>query len=166
VLYLSKQLATKVKSSKLTGERGPQTPRSSQAVVVAIKAEPMDPDEGLRKRLSSPIVITSSEEEDRTPKSKPAKGRSFPSSLSKQDFTSIRASKSVSHSGRQTPGPTPGLTHLGKSKEVTDETEPTLGSTRLRKGKEIAAEERLVDLPGRPGRNQPLAETTVYLEDM
>ena len=41
----------------------------------------------------------------------------------------------------------------------------TTGLTHLGKGKEIAAEaeERLVNLPG---RNQPLSETTVYLEDM
>lgn len=138
--YLSKQPTTKIKPSKFTGERGPQTSRSSHAPAVAIKMEPVDMDEGLQKRLSSPIVITSSEEEDYTPKAKPTKGRNFPSSLTKQDF--IRASKSVSLASKQTPG----LTRLGKGKEVAAE-----------------AEERLVDLPG---RNQPLSETTVYLEDM
>jgi len=142
-LYLSKQLAAKTKPSKLAEERGPHTPHSSHAPAIVIKTEPVDADEGIRKSLHSPIVITSSEEEDITPKARPSKGRNFPSSLTKQDF--IRASKSISPV-KSMPRPTPRPTPLGKGKETAAKTE-----------------EPLVDLPG---SNQPLSESTVYLEDM
>jgi hypothetical protein len=142
--YLSKQLPAKVKPSKFAADRGPQTPRSTHSPAVTIKAEPVDTDENLRKRLSSPIVITSSDEEVLTPKAKPAKGRNFPSSLTKKDF--VRASKPDSSSGKLTPWPTIRPTPLGKGKEIASETE-----------------ERFVD---QRGLSQPLSETTVYLEDM
>ena len=138
MLYLSKQPA-KTKLTKLTGERSSRTPHS----VITVKAEPIDTNEGLM-RLSSPIVISSSEDEDLTPKAKPAKGRNFPSSLTKQDFS--RASKKKSLSDKPAPQPTP-------------------HPTSRRKGKEADTEEPVVDLPGST-QPEPLSETTVYLEDM
>lgn len=143
MLYLSKQLAPKTKPSEFTGERGPRTPRSNHVPVIAVKTEPVDTDEGIQKRLHSPIVITSSEDEEPTPKAKPAKGKNHRSSLVKLDF---RALKKNSPS-KPTPRP------------------PPLPTTPLRKGKEtvVDTEEPVVDLPG---SSQPLSETTVYLEDM
>ena len=99
-------------------------------------------DEGL-KSLSSPILISSSDDEDPTPKAKPARGKNFPSSLTKQDFS--RASKKKSSSDKPAPQPTP--------------------PTSRRKGKEADTEEPIVDLPGST-QLEPLSETTVYLEDM
>lgn len=83
MLCLSKQPATKTQLSKFAGERGSQP---SRVPVVTIKTEPIDTNEGLSKHLSSPIVISSSEDEGRTPKAKPGKGKNFPSSLTEQDF--------------------------------------------------------------------------------
>ena len=141
-MYLSKQPA-KTKLSKVTEEHGPQTSRSSHAPVVAVKTEPVDMDEGL-KSLSSPIVISSSEDEDPTPKAKPARGKNFPSSLTKQDFS--HALKKKKSSDKPAPQPTP-------------------HPTSCRKGKEADTEEPVVDLPGST-QLEPLSETTVYLEDM
>lgn len=140
------QLAAKTKVSKFIGERDPQTSRSSHVSVVAVKTETVDADEG-RKRLSSPIVISSSEGEDSTPKSQPVKRKNFPSSLKKLDILN-RASQKKMLSVKPTPRPTT--------------SQPT---TPHRKGKETASdtEEPVVDLPS---SNQPLSETTVYLEDM
>lgn len=122
---------TKNKLSKSAGECDPQTPRSSRVPAIVVKTEPVDSDEGHPESLSSPIVISSSENEEFTPKAKFAKGKNFPSSLTEQDF--IRARK-----GRPTP---------------------------RGKGKETAAyiEEPVLNLPS---SEQPLSETTVYLEDM
>lgn len=111
-VFLSQQLATKTKLSKFTGERDAQTPRSSRLPVVVVKSESVDTDEGLQKRLSSPIVITSSEEEAPTPKAKPAKGKNIPSSLTKQDFI---CAKDISSSTKPTP--------RGKGKEIAAESE-------------------------------------------
>jgi hypothetical protein len=138
MLHLSKK-PSKTKLSKLTEELGSRTLRSSHVPVAAVKTEPVDTDEGL-KRLSSPIVISSSEDEDPTPKAKPARGKNFPSSLTKQDFS--LALKKNSLSDKPAPRPTP-----------------------RRKGKEADTEEPVVDLPG-SSRLKPLSETTVYLEDM
>jgi hypothetical protein len=138
MLYSSQQLATKTKLSKFMGERGARTPRSSHVPVVVVKSESVDTDEDHQKRLSSPIVISSSEEEGPTPKAKPAKGKNIATSPTKQEFIRPKAILS-SESTKPTPQPTP-----------------------RRKGKEPAAEteEPVVD------KAQPLSETTVYLEDM
>lgn len=149
--YSSKQLAAKTKPSTFAGEGSSKTPRSNRAPVVAVKTEPVDTDDALhsapwpdldkkantRDRLSSPIVISSSDDEEPTPKAKSTKGKTVPSSLSKQKST-----RDLSASIKPVPRPTP-----------------------RKKGKEPAVdtEKRAVDLPG---RTPPLSDTTVYLEDM
>lgn len=139
MFYLSKPLAAKTKPSKFAGEHIPQTPRSRHDPVVAVKTEPVDADEGFHRGLFSPIVISS--EEELTPKTKSTKGNNFPSSPTKEDFS--RASRKLSLLNRPVPRPK----SLGKGKEAAADTE-----------------EQDDDLPG--GSQQPLSESTVYLEDM
>lgn len=99
MLCLSEQRSTpKTKLSGSKGEHVPQTTGSRRAPVV--KAEPVDMDEGLRSPpnigakkseicFSSPIVISSSESDDPTPKAKPSKGKAGPSSSNKQKSSRI-----------------------------------------------------------------------------
>lgn len=108
---------------------------------VLVKTEPIDTNEGLRKGLSSPIVISSSEDEElRTPKAKPGRVKNFRSSLTRLDFS--RASNKNSPS-------------VGPAIPVE--------STPNRKGKGKDSEEPVVDLPS---YTKPLSDSTVYLEDM
>jgi hypothetical protein len=109
---LSKQQSTpKTKFSGSKGEHISQTTGSRHAPVV--KAEPVDVDEGLRSppnigtkkseiRFSSPIVISSGESDDPTPKAKPSKGKAGPSSFNKQK--SSRMSDDLQAWIRSTPG--------------------------------------------------------------
>jgi hypothetical protein len=150
MLYLSKQAAAKTKLSKSAGERGLRTPRLSQAPAILVKTEPVDTDEGLRNhlRLSSPIVISSSENEEPTPKARPSKGKNYPSSLKKLDFSHL--SKKNSSLVKLAPQPVPQPTPRQKGKEPK-----TAADT----------EDPVVDQPG-SNQLEPLSETTVYLEDM
>ena len=140
MLYLSKQPA-KTKHSKFTGEHDPRTPSLSRVPVIGVKTEPIDMDEGL-KGLSSPIVISSSENEDPTPKARPGKGKNFPSTLTKQDFSCI----SRKNSSSVKPAPRPTSRPVSRKKD-NDAEEPAT----------------VVDLPGSI-QLEPLSETTAYLD--
>lgn len=141
VVY-SKQLATKSKVSMSAAYHSSQTSRPS---VVTVKPEPVNSDEDLRLSLYSPIIISSSEDEDPTPKAKPSKAKTVPSSLAK--LNSSRALQdNLSPSVNVLPRPTPRPTYRSKGKEaIADTKEPVFGQSPS---------------------NQPLSETTVYLEDM
>lgn len=97
--------------TKQSTSAGDCTPRSTHAPTITAEIEPIDVDEGSdlvakidrRSHLSSPIIISSSESDDPTPRAKPAKSKTFPSSLKKISHASVNLSPSI----KTTPRPTP-----------------------------------------------------------
>jgi hypothetical protein len=132
--------------TKLSTSAGERTLRSTHAPIITAETEPIDVDEASnlvakidrRSHLSSPIVISSSESDDPTPRAKPAKSKTLPSSLKKIS----RASDNLSPSIKTTPRPTP-----------------------RKKGKEPAVDTQK-DIFNPPSSIPPLSKSTIYLEDM